>query len=247
MPGSEPLPSLNSPQAGSTAAVGNDSEGIYASLLDITLIGADGSIASKDNIGTLWGSLDITGLDWSFHPDTQYYFIDASPVTGSGSFTPKKSMKGTYAYGDRPSATFGPMSYAVENALAVSQDSVAGKWANPDGSFGISISIEVDAFGKFTGKTSGVQVGNCSISGTVSHAQPDTYKNMYGFQMSAVDTAADGKNACKLKTDRPYMGPAAIVLTPAGAYDSNGYFRSLFFLARTSNGATLAAGLRKQP
>ena len=63
MPGSEPLPSLNSPQAGSTAAVGNDSEGIYASLLDITLIGADGSIASKDNIGTLWGSLDITGLD----------------------------------------------------------------------------------------------------------------------------------------------------------------------------------------
>lgn len=246
LPGSEPLPSLDSPQAGSTAAVGNDSEGIYVSLLDLTLIGADGSFASKDNIGTMWGSLRITGLDWSFNPDTQYYFIDASPVTGSGSFTPKKSMKGSYAYGGRPSSTLGPRNYAVENALAVSQDSVAGKWTNADSGVGISISIEVDALGKFTGKTSGVQIGNCSISGTLAHAQPETYKNMYGFRLDAVDAATDRKNACKLQTTQPYAGPAAIVLVPAGSFESNGYFRSIFFLVR-SGGATLTAGLRKLP
>ncbi|MDH6167245.1 hypothetical protein M2282_002394 [Variovorax boronicumulans] len=247
VPGSEPLPSLSAPQAGSTAAVGNDSEGIYVSLLDLALVGADGAIASKDHIGTLWGSIKVTGLDWSFNPDTAYYFIDASPVTGSGTFTPKKTMKGTYVYGKREPSAFGPLTYATENALAVSQDSVVGKWANPDSNFGVGLSIEVDATGAFTGKTAGVQVGNCSISGVLAQAQPGTSKNMYGFKLSAADASTDGKDACKLKTDRPYLGPAAIVLVPAGTFDSNGYFRSIFFLVRTTNGATLSAGLRKQP
>ncbi|MET3493847.1 hypothetical protein [Variovorax boronicumulans] len=247
VPGSEPLPSLSAPQAGSTAAEGNDSEGIYISLLDLALVGADGTIASKDHIGTLWGSIKVTGLDWSFNPDTAYYFIDASPVTGSGTFTPKKTMKGTYAYGKREASAFGPLNYATENALAVSQDSVIGKWANPDSNFGIGLSIEVDATGKFTGKTAGVQVGNCAISGVIAQAEPGTSKNMYGFSLNAVDGGIDGKDGCKLKTDRSYQGPAAIVLVPAGTFDSNGYFRSIFFLVRTTNGATLSAGLRRQP
>ena len=247
VPGSEPLPSLSAPQAGSTAALGNDSEGIYASLLDLALVGADGAIASKDNIGTLWGSIKVAGLDWSFNPDTAYYFIDASPVTGSGTFAAKKTMSGTYAYGKREPSAFGPLSYATENALAVSQDSVIGKWANPDSNFGVRLSIEVDAAGKFTGKTAGVQVGNCAISGSIAHAEPSTSKNMFGFKLSAVDDSVDGKDACKLKTDRPYLGPAAILLVPAGSFDSNGFFRSIFFLVRTTNGATLTANLRKQP
>lgn len=247
VPGSEPLPSLSAPQAGSTAAVGNDSEGIYVSLLDLTLVGADGSIASKDHIGTMWGSIKVTGLDWSFNPETAYYFIDASPVTGSGTFTPKKTMNGNFSHGNRESSAFGPRNYATENALAVSQDSVTGKWGNPDSNYGVGISIEVDATGAFTGTTAGVQVGNCAISGILAQAQPGTSKNMYGFKLNAVDGSTDGKNACKLKTDHSYLGPAAIVLVPAGSYDSNGYFRSIFFLVKTANGATLTAGLRRQP
>lgn len=246
VPGSEPMPSLSAPQAGSTAAAGNDSEGIYVSLLDLTLVGSDGAIASKSHIGTLWGSIKVTGLDWSFNADTEFYFIKASPVTGSGTFAPKKTMSGNYAYGDHAASTFGPLNYATENALAVSQDSVVGKWANPDRNFGVGMSIEVDAAGAFTGKTAGVLVGNCSISGTLSQAQPGTSKNMYGFRLNAVDASTDGKGACKLKSDQPYLGPAAIVLTPAGLFDSNGYLRSIFFLVRTGNGATLTAGLRKQ-
>jgi hypothetical protein len=246
VPGSEPMPSLSAPQAGSTAAAGNDSEGIYVSLLDLTLIGNDGSVASKNHIGTLWGSIKVTGLDWSFNPDTEYYFIDASPVTGSGTFAPKKTMSGNYAYDGRAASKFGPLNYAVENALAVSQDSVVGEWANPDSNFGVVMSIEVDAAGAFSGTTAGVLVGNCGISGTLAQAQPGTSKNMYGFRLKAVDASTDGKGACKLKTDQAYLGPAAIVLVPAGSFDSNGYLRSIFFLVRTGNGATLTAGLRKQ-
>lgn len=247
VPGSEPLPSLSAPQPGSTAAVGNDSEGIYGSLLDLGFVGADGSVAAKFVVGTLWGSIKVSGLDWSFNPDTLYYFIDASPVTGSGTFVSKKSISGTYAYGSREPSKFGPLGYAAENALAVSQDSVVGKWANTDTTFGISVTIEVDDRGAFTGKTVGLQIGTCSISGTIAQAQPGTSKNMYGLAMSAVNAATDAKDACKLRTDLPYKGPAAIGLVPAGNFDSNGFFRNIMFLIRTSDGATLSAGLRKQP
>jgi len=101
VPGSEPLPLLSAPQAGSTAAEGNDSEGIYGSLLNFGFVGADGTVAAKLVVGTLWGSIKVTGRDWSFNPDTQYYYMNVSPVTGSGTFVPKKTMSGTYAYGSR--------------------------------------------------------------------------------------------------------------------------------------------------
>ncbi len=244
--GSEPLPSLSAPQAGSTAAVGNDSEGVYVTLLGLAYVGADGTIARQFNVGSLWGSINVTGLNWTFNPDTTFYFVDASPVTGSGTFSPKASMDGTYAYGSNGSSAFGPLRYAVENALAVSQDSVVGKWANADTSFGIGISIEVDAKGAFTGTTSGVQVGSCSISGTVAQAQPGTSKNMYGVTMKAVNTGTDTKTACQLKTMLPYTGPAVISLAPAGNFDSNGYLRGISFLVKSGAGATLSANLRKQ-
>jgi len=226
--------------------VGNDSEGIYGSLVNLGFVGADGSVAAKFVVGTLWGSIKVSGLDWSFNPDTLHYFINASPVTGSGTFVPKKTMSGTYTYGSREPSSFGPLGYAVENALAVSQESVIGKWANTDTSFGISIMIEVDDKGAFTGKTAGLQIGTCNISGTIAQAQPGTAKNMYGLIVNAVNAATADKDACKLDTTLPYKGPAAIGLVPAGNFESNGYFRSIMFLIRTSGGSTLTAGLRKQ-
>lgn len=244
--GSEPLPSLSAPQAGSTAAVGNDSEGVYVTLRGLTYVGADGAIARQFNVGSLWGSIKVAGLNWTFNPDTTFYFVDASPVTGSGTFSPKVSMDGTYAYGSGGSSAFGPLRYAVENALAVSQDSVAGKWANTDTSFGISVSIEVNAKGAYTGTTTGAQVGNCSISGTVAQAQPGTSKNMYGLTMQAVNVGTDTQTACQLNTTLPYAGPAVISLVSAGNFDSNGYFRGISFLVKSGAGATLSANLRKQ-
>lgn len=244
--GSELAPTLSAPQPGSTAAVGNDSEGIYASSTSLAFVGADGSVATRFVVGALWGSLKVMGLDWSFKPDTLHYFVNESLVTGSGRFDAKKSMSGRYAYGVRGETDFGPLGYTVENALAVSQDSVVGKWANTDTGSGIAVSIEVDAKGAFKGTTSGVQVGTCAISGTIAQTQAGTAKNMYGLSMAAVDAATEAKDACLLRTDLPYVGPAAIGLVPAGFFDNNGYFRSIIFLVKSGKGAMLSTSLRKQ-
>lgn len=248
VPGSEPSPSLSAPQAGSTAAVGNDSEGIYAAgVRGLAFVGADGSIARSFTVGTLWGSLKLTGLDWSFNPDTEFSFLSVSQATGSGTFAPKKTMNGTYAYGTRDPADFGPLTYTIENALAVSQASVVGTWSNNDSSLGVT--VRVDDKGVFTGTTSGAEVGQCTLSGTVALAQPGSAKNMYELKLKAVNAAMASKDDCELTlaTAGSYVGPAAIGLVPAGVFESNGYFRSLMFLIRSNTGATLLVGLRKQP
>ncbi len=245
VPGSEPAPTLAEPQPGSTAAAGNNSEGLYADTGEVAFVGADGSLAAKLTVGTMWGSITVAGTDWSFNPDTEYYFVTADPVTGSGSFVPKKSMRGNYATGGGTSRSFGPFTYARENALAVSQESVAGKWSNAENSPSLSISIEVDAMGVFTGTTKGSQSGTCTISGTIAQAQPGTAKNMYSFTLAAVN-AGGSDDKCKLATDLSYKGPAAIAYSAAGIYESNGYFRNIAFMARTSNASYMWAALRKQ-
>jgi len=245
--GSEAGPSLASPQAGSTAAVGGN-EGIYESMFGYTYVGVDGSIARKFTVGSLFGSIAVTGLNWVFNAGTEFLFVTASPTTGSGTFTPKTSMDGTYANGGGSPASFGPVSYSTANALAVSQASVAGTWTASD-TLGIGISLTVDPSGAFTGTTSGVQIGSCTLSGTVALSEPGTAKNMYGLTLNAVNAAASpsASDACKLETTGSYTGPSAIVFLPAGIYTSNGYFRYLSFLARTSTGATLTNALRLQP
>jgi hypothetical protein len=113
--------------------------------------------------------------------------------------------------------------YAAENALAVSQDSVVGKWANTDTQLRRSACRSRSTpRARSPARRWACRVGVCSISGTVTQAQPGTSKNMYGFKLNAVDAATDGKDACKLDA-LPYKGPAAIVLVPAGNFDSNGY------------------------
>lgn len=247
--GSEPLPSLSAPQPGSIAAAGNGSEGLYEAMFGYTYVGADGKIASKFVVGTLAGSIQVTGINWLFGPDTNYYLAGQSPVTGSGTFSPKESMNGTYAHGGGSSSAFGPSTYNVANALAVGQDSVIGKWANTDTSFGIAIAIEVDATGAYTGTMSGAQVGACKISGTLTMAEPATAKNAYGFRMTAVNAATTAGDACKFDRPQGFEGPAAITFVPAGNFASNGYFRSIAFLvhSRAGEGSSIAASLRKQP
>ncbi|WP_422084385.1 hypothetical protein [Variovorax sp.] len=240
---------MSAPQAGSIAAVGNGSEGLYEAMFGYTYVGADGKIASKFVVGTLDGSILVTGINWVFGADTNYYFTDRSPVTGSGTFSQKVSMDGTYAYGGRSPSAFGPFTYNVANALAVGQDSVIGKWANTDTSFGIAIAIEVDATGAYTGTMSGAQVGVCKISGTLTLAQPATAKNAYGFRVTAVNAATTARDACKFDSALGFQGPAAITFVPAGNFASNGYFRSIAFLvhSRAGDGSSIAASLRKQP
>lgn len=240
--GSEPQPSLNAPQPGSTAAVGNGSEGLYESTFGYTYVSGAGDIAQQDLVGTIWGSVAITGTNWIFNPETRQYFIDASPVTGSGTFSPKASMDGSYAVNGGTSRAWGPLTYSKANALAVSQESVAGKWSKTDTAIGMS--IDVDATGAFTGRTSGSRIGVCTVSGSVLLSQPSTAKNLYTVNLTAVNAATTGETACALEA-APYGGPSAIVFEPAGRYVANGYFRNLVLLVRAANGATFTIGMRR--
>ncbi len=243
--GSEPAPSLSAPQAGSTAAVGMNGEGIYEDFWGYTFVSPNGDIARKQLVGTLWGSIATTGLNWTFNPGTAEYFIDALPVTGSGTFSPMISMDGSYAVDGGSPKAFGPVNYSTANALAVRQESVKGKWANTESS-SIRVSIDVDENGVFTGSTSGSQIGVCGVSGSVKLAAAGTAKNMYVVAATAVNTAGAGQKACALETGAPYVGPAAIVFSPAGNFVGNGYFRAIYLIARHPTRATITIGLRRQ-
>ena len=236
---------MSAPQAGSTADVGNGSEGLYESLWGYTLIDSNGKLARKGLLDWTWGSITVSGLNWSFDAGTKSLdTFGAKDVSGSGTFSPKVSMDGSYTRGtstSTSSSAWGPLTYNRENALAVNQASVVGKWVAGDQ----SMAIEVGADGKLTGTTSGSKVGVCNVSGTLLHAAPQTSKNMYAIRFDATNAATGTEKACDLDTTSAYQGLAAIVLSPAGDYVANGYFRSLTLHALSAQ-AVLSVSLPKQ-
>lgn len=243
--GSEPLPLLTAPQPGSTADVGNGSEGLYDEMFGYTFVSSRGELARTMLLGTLWGSVSVTGPNWSFNPDTQFYYVKASPVTGSGTFSAKASMDGNYSTDGRSPEAWGPLRYSSANALAVTQDSVTGTWSNIGEKKNIGLSITVNETGYFSGRTAGSEIGVCAVTGAVGLSQPNSAKNFYALSLNATNAAAAGEKACQLDT-AAYGGPAAIIFASAGSFAGNGYFRNLGFVVRTANKATLSASLRRQ-
>lgn len=245
VPGSEPLPPLSAPQPGSTADAGNGSEGLYEEMFGYTFVSASGELARTMLIGTLWGSVSVTGPNWRFNPDTQYYYLKASPVTGSGTFSAKASMDGNYSTDGGSPQAWGPLRYSSANALAVTQDSVTGTWSNIGEKESVGLSITVDRTGYLSGRTAGSALGVCALTGAIGLYQPDSAKNFYALSLNATNAAAAGEKDCQLDPV-PYSGPAAIIFAPAGHFVANGYFRNLGLVVRTARAATLSASLRKQ-
>ena len=244
--GSEAAPSLSAPQPGSTADVGSSSEGIYEGFYGYTFVGTTGQLVRKNLLDWVWGSITVNGTDWTFNTETRVvrsYFADQT-VTGSGTFTPKQAMNGTYSKDGRPATDWGPLQYSLANALAATQESLTGKWSVSDSST-FNMSIEIDASGSYTGTTSGSTIGVCSISGNASQTQVGSAKNMYVMTLAAINAASGNQTACALDTTLPYTGPAGIVLTKAGTFVQNGYFRSLTFHAKSPNGALITGYLQK--
>lgn len=234
--GSEPAPLLSNPQPGSTADVGSAWEGIYESTFGYTFITPDGTLSRTDSIYWTWGSISVTdAVNWTFNSDTFAWFITASSVTGSGTFTPKTSMDGTYAVGTKTPAAWGPLTYSRSNALAVTLADLQGTWST-SGTY--AMSLQFDTNGTFSGTTSGSQLGICQLSGNLVQATPDSAKNMFRLTMNAVNAASGSAINCKLNRLSPYQGLGAIVLTPAGRYEQNGYIRNIVFNARTNDNAS---------
>jgi hypothetical protein len=237
---------LASPQPGSSAADANSGlTGLYYSgIFGTAFIDNANNLISSN----LFSSLQLTGTNWTLGADANTYSGFTNPVTGNGSFVSKLSLNGTYARRLDPSATNSiDLTYLDANALAVSQSAVAGSWTlGPSAGFPNQLSITIDAAGNLNGSVTsqfpagGTSLGNCSLSGSVTHKEPSTFRNMYSFSMSA--SGVD----CGLDKNSAYTGLAGITLTPAGIYVSNGVFRTLAFSAKTTTGSTFR-GVFKKP
>jgi hypothetical protein len=210
------------------------------------MISPTGQLMSKRFFGWIRGSITVTGANWIFDAGTENVGSDfgVMPVTGSGTFSPKATMDGTYAEGGGLTKAWGPLTYSAANALAVKQESVTGKWSLEANN--LAVTLNVDGAGAFEGTSSGTEFGTCKLTGKVIHAQPDTSKNSYSVQLDAADAATGTEVPCQLDTTSTYFGPAAIALTPAGIYVGNGYFRILTFHAASAQKIMLLK-LNKQP
>jgi hypothetical protein len=148
-------------------------------------------------------------------------------------------MDGTYSKNDGAPAAWGPLTYSLSNALAITPADLQGTWS-ASGTY--AMSFAVDANGGFSGVTSGSELGVCQLSGSLIQVTPGSAKNMFTLTMTAANAATGSDKACMLNTASSYAGLAAIVLTPAGIYQQNGYFRTIAFNAMTGNGASLFSG-----
>ena len=213
-------------------------------MFGYTFVQKSGEIARQNLVGTIWGSISVSGLNWVMDAGTREYFIDSKVVTGSGTFSPGVSMDGTYASGGGSSSAWGPLTFSSANRLAVTSQSVVGKWSSVKKD-DVGMTVDIDTAGNFKGKTSGATSGVCALTGDIHLTQPTTSKNLYTIRFGAVNAATGDEVACKLST-KNYEGPAAIVQSAAGDFVSNGYFRALTMVTRTDTAATLSVTLRKQ-
>lgn len=232
----EQLPSLTSPQTGSTAAAGNGLEGIWTSTSvsgkTTALIDPQDNISGLNTLGSfvlseMFGVVAPTAPSWTLTSGVQFSGGFYYPTTsGSGTFSAKQTFTGSYVYNNI--TTNVSLSYDAANALAVTQSSVAGTWAQT----GSSVTIAND------GTLSGT-LSNCPVSGTLLLTTPSSSKNL--FTLTVTGTSA----SCALASGATYTGNAAIAFLPITS--STLYSRSIIYIIKSANNSTVAYGqLKKQ-
>jgi hypothetical protein len=229
----EALPSLSSPQAGSTALTGVNAEGIWTTLSitdhNVALIDSAGNFSALHAMASMvlsqvYGTISSTAQTWTL--TSGWHLNSASfayPTTsGGGAYTAHNSFTGSYvANGATNNISW---TYDVANALSVTQESVAGTWAQDTASF------TIDNAGAFTGHLS-----NCDVSGTLLMTDPGTNHNMYTMTMSA----APG-TSCKMPAGMTYTGNAAILFVSIKG--SNGYQRTILYNVKNLDGLRFVYG-----
>lgn len=237
----EALPSLASPQSGSTAAVGNGVEGIWTTrsvvtnntaFIDpsnqFTYLGGMSTVA----VNEMFAPLNVATPNWTITSGSNFSFSFVNPVTaGSGTFTAKQSFSGSFT--SNGSNTAISLTYDPANALAVTQASVAGTWAQT----GSSITVASD------GTVSGT-LSNCSTSGTLVLSTPNSNKNLYTMTVTATPTAASSTGSCSLTSATTYTGNAAIVFLPT--QNANLYTRTILYVLRSGTTGVSFGQLSKQ-
>lgn len=232
----EQLPSLTSPQSGSAAATGNGVEGVWTSQFGVdkttALVDPQGNISYLNTVSGIglsefFGVMAPAAPNWTLTSGTAFIGGFYFPTTsGSGTFVNNQTFTGSYV--ENSTTVNLSWNYDAANALAVTQSSVAGTWAET----GSSLTIAND------GTLSGT-LSNCPVSGTLLLATPSSSKNLYTLNVTGTTAS------CTLKSGATYTGNAAITFLPITG--SNLYVRSIFFMIKTATNTTVAYGqLTKQ-
>ncbi|MFL9892380.1 hypothetical protein PQR64_26420 [Paraburkholderia phytofirmans] len=232
----EQLPSLTSPQSGSAAATGNGVEGVWTSQFGVdkttALVDPQGNISYLNTVSGIglsefFGVIAPAAPNWTLTSGTAFIGGFYFPTTsGSGTFVNNQTFTGSYV--ENSTTVNLSWNYDAANALAVTQSSVAGTWAET----GSSLTIAND------GTLSGT-LSNCPVSGTLLLATPSSSKNLYTLNVTGTTAS------CTLKSGATYTGNAAITFLPITG--SNLYVRTIFFMIKTATNTTVAYGqLTKQ-
>lgn len=239
----EPLPSLSAPQAGSTAAVGNGSEGIWAEPMVATFIDSAGRFVRAELLGMVDGAFQFTGSTWNLSSDTFYESMVATPVTGTGTIALSSKLDGSYLVAGQGIPRTVHAVYDPANALAVDQTSIQGKWKQ-DG-----FDMSVDDVGNVTGTyTSGTKV--CALEGTAVLAEPGSAKNLYRVTLTASLPTQTASTGCDMSLGIAHLGYAAIRFVPSDGgmlvTANTLYSRTLALAATTGTGGYLKTQMMKQ-
>ncbi|WP_348638395.1 hypothetical protein [Paraburkholderia sp. D15] len=232
----ESLPSLSSPQNGSTKVVGNGVEGIWTSQSGAgkttAFIDAQGNVSALNSLGTftvseLFGVVAATSPNWTLTSGVQVNnFVYYRTSAGSGTFVNNQTFTGSYVQNGNTVAV--DWAYDPANALAVTQASVAGTWSQS----GASLTIAND------GTLSGT-LSNCPVTGTLLLATPASSKNLYTLTVTGANAA------CGVTPGTTLTGNAAITFLPISG--SSLYVRSILYVIRATNNSSVAYGqLTKQ-
>ncbi|WP_439685956.1 Lipoprotein [Cupriavidus oxalaticus] len=229
----ELLPSLSAPQPGSTALVGNGSEGIWSSLGNATLVDSSGKFVSTALLSVLGGTIQFSGSTWTLGPDTVVENGFVNRATGSGTITLGHRLDGSYTITPGGISRTLAATYDPANALAVEQSSISGSWRQN------GFAMQIDDTGNLTGTyTSGTRV--CDLTGTVVLATPGSARNLYVVNVEPTESTQPGNTGCALSTQVQHKGHAAIRFSPVdGATFVNSntrYLRTLVMVARTGTG-----------
>ncbi|QEZ43189.1 hypothetical protein D2917_02370 [Cupriavidus oxalaticus] len=239
----ELLPSLSAPQPGSTALVGNGSEGIWSSFGNATLVDGSGKFVSTALLSVLGGTFQFSGSTWTLGSDTVVENGFVNLATGSGTITPANRLDGSYTTTPGGVSKTLAAIYDPANALAVEQSSISGSWKQN------AFAMQIDDTGNLTGTyTSGTRV--CDLKGTVVLATPASAKNLYVVDVEPSVSPQPGNTGCALSTGVPHKGYAAIRFAPVdGAIVVNSntrYLRTLLMVARTGTGGYFMTQMSRQ-
>ncbi|MGF6531424.1 hypothetical protein P3T20_002205 [Paraburkholderia sp. GAS206C] len=227
----ETLPSLTSPQAGSTVATGNGLQGIWTANASgdktTAFIDAQNNISYLSTVLTLpvsqfFGVISPTSTTWTLTSGVQFLqpFFYAT-TSGSGTFTANQAFSGSFVANS--STVNLSWTYDPANALAVTQASVVGTWAETNSS------ITVDSSGAVTGTLS-----SCPVTGTLLLTSAGSSQNLYSLSLTT------GTAAACATPGKTLSGNAAIVFLPISG--STLYARSILYVIHSSDNSAVAYG-----